>query len=643
MVSLSAASLESGQRDPVVSSDTHRSGSGFWALTVGSVGVVYGDIGTSPLYAFREAIVAAAGNGVATRPAVLGVLSLIVWALIVVVTLKYVAILLRADNNGEGGTLALMALAQKAFVKPLPGIMLCGLIGSALFFGDAMITPAISVLSAVEGLKLATPLFEPYVIPITVVVLIGLFSVQSRGTARVAAMFGPITVVWFLVIAAAGLVQIAQHPEILAALNPLHAVTFLWSSGYIGFVTLGAVFLAVTGAEALYADLGHFGRRPIQFAWITLVLPALLINYLGQGALVLADPKAIENPFYRMVPDSLLLPMVLLATAATVIASQAVITGAYSLARQAVQLGFLPRLHVQHTSDVLVGQIYMPQINLLLLVGVLVLVALFKTSSNLATAYGIAVTGTMIVTAAMAFVVIWKRWSWPLWAAAAVMAPLAFVDVVFLASNLIKVVEGGWITLLVGGSMLVIMLTWRRGTEIVMEQAKTNEIPLDDLVHALTKKPPQLIEGGTGIYLTSQPDRAPTAFLHTLKHFRVMHERVVIMSIRTASVPRVSPEKSVTVRELSPRFWQIEVVCGFRETPNVPRVLATVRKLGWKFDIMSTSFILSRRSFKPAARSRMPLWQDQLFIALAEHAMDATEYFRIPKERVVEIGTQVGI
>ena len=441
---------------------------GFKALLIGSVGVVYGDIGTSPLYALREAVVAASGpSGTVTTQAVLGVVALILWALIVVVTFKYVLILLRADNHGEGGTLALMALAQRAVTYGAGTIVLLGIISGALFYGDAVITPALSVLSAIEGIKLVTAALDSYVVPLTVLILLVLFAAQSRGTARVAAFFGPVMCVWFGVIAIAAIPPILQHPEVLLALNPLLAVSFMLTHGIIGFVTLGAVFLAVTGAEALYADLGHFGKRPIQAAWLFLVLPSLALNYLGQGALVIADPKAVENPFFLMFPDWALLPMVGLATAATVIASQAVITGAYSLTRQAIQLGLLPRFEIRHTSESHSGQIYIPRINMLLLVCVMLLVLMFRSSSALASAYGISVTGTMVVTAMMGFVVIWRVWRWSAFAAAALIAPFLFLDLTFLAANLLKVLEGGWVPLALGSVVMLLMYTWRRGSRLL--------------------------------------------------------------------------------------------------------------------------------------------------------------------------------
>jgi KUP system potassium uptake protein len=621
--------------------ETH-STAGFKALMLGSIGVVYGDIGTSPLYAFREAAMAAATADGVTPMAVVGVLSMILWALIVVVTLKYVLILMRADNNGEGGTLALMALAQRALAGRSGTIVLLGIISGALFYGDAVITPALSVLSAIEGIKIATAAFDPYVVPLTLVILLALFAVQSRGTARVAAFFGPIMCVWFAVIAVAALPHIAKHPEVLGAFNPVHAVAFLLHHGVIGLVTLGAVFLAVTGAEALYADLGHFGKKPIQTAWLYIVLPSLALNYLGQGALVLGNPQAIENPFYLMFPDWALLPMVAMATVATVIASQAVITGAYSLTRQAIQLGLLPRFEIRHTSESHSGQIFIPRVNTLLLVCVVLLVVLFRSSSALASAYGISVTGTMVVTAMMGFVVIWKVWRWSALAAAALIAPFLLLDLTFLSANLLKVFEGGWVPLALGGLVMLLMYTWRRGSRLLFEKSRKLELPLADLVAMLEKRPPQRVSG-TAVFLTSDPNSAPTALMHSLKHYKVLHEKNVILTIETASTPRIDISERVRLEVISPTFLRVALRFGFMESPNVPKALAIARKLGWQFDIMSTSFFLSRRALKPATHSGMPRWQDHLFIALSRSANDATDYFQIPTGRVVEVGTQVTI
>ena len=616
---------------------------GFWALTLGSIGVVYGDIGTSPLYALRESVLAAVGPGnPVSEPAVLGILSLIIWALLLVVTAKYVLILLRADNKGEGGTLALMALASRSLVRRGGIIILLGIISGALFYGDAIITPALSVLSAIEGLKVVTPAFDAYVVPLTVLVLVILFAVQSRGTANVAAFFGPITLFWFATIAAAGIWHVVQNPTVLFAFNPWHGISFLLHHGIVGFYTLGAVFLVVTGAEALYADLGHFGRGPIRFAWLVVVLPALVLNYLGQGALVLGNPKAVENPFFLLYPDWALLPMVLLATAATVIASQAVITGAYSLTRQAIQLGLLPRLEIRHTSESLFGQIYMPRVNTLLLAGVLLLVAVFRSSSALASAYGIAVTGTMVVTAMMAIVVVWRVWGWPLIGALALMLPFLFIDFTFLSANLLKIVEGGWMPLALGALVMAVMYTWRRGSRFLFEKTRRLETPLESLVKSLEKKPPARVPG-TAVFLTSDPVSAPTALLHSLKHYKVLHEKNVILTVETADAPRVDPSERVRIEAVGKTFSRMVLRFGFMETPNVPKALAIARKLGWQFDIMSTSFFLSRRSLKPAAHSGMPRWQDRLFIGLTRVANDATDYFQIPTGRVVEVGTQVTI
>ena len=617
-------------------------GSGFWALTLGSMGVVYGDIGTSPLYAVREAVSASTGGAAATPDAVLGVISLILWALTIVVTLKYVVVLLRADNNGEGGTLALMALATRVGGRWAEIVAALGIIGASLFFGDALITPAISVLSAIEGLKIVTPAFDPYVVPLTIVILVALFAAQSRGTARVAAFFGPVTAIWFVAIAIPGIVAIAGDPWILLAINPFYGLKFLVSHGVIGLVTLGAVFLAVTGAEALYADLGHFGRRPIQTAWLAFVFPSLALNYLGQGALLLADPSAIENPFFLLYPNWAQLPMVLLATAATVIASQAVITGAYSLTHQAIQLGLLPRFEIRHTSETREGQIYLPRVNTLLLLGVLLLVTTFRSSSSLASAYGIAVTGTMVVTTTMAFVVIWKVWRWSPLAAALLITPFLLLDLTFLAANLLKVVQGGWMPLALGSLVLTAMYTWRRGTRLLAEKTRRQETPLDQLVVMLERKPPIKVPG-TAVFLTSDPHSAPTALMHSLKHYKVLHEKNVVLTIESVHTPRISPEDRVRLEPVGSTFLRIYLRFGFMETPNVPRALGIARQLGWQFDIMSTSFFLSRRSLKPAAQSGMPRWQDRLFIMLARSADDASSYFRIPTGRVVEVGTQVTI
>ncbi|GGI22468.1 potassium transporter Kup [Bradyrhizobium guangdongense] len=616
--------------------------SGFWSLTLGSIGVVFGDIGTSPLYAFHEAVRGAAHGEPVTRIMVLGVLSLILWALLIVVTAKYVLLLLRADNNGEGGTLSLMALGQRALGRRSWFLLALGVVGASMFIGDSMITPAISVLSAVDGLKLATPAFEHYVVPLTVLILVLLFAVQSKGTALVASAFGPVMVIWFTCLAVLGVIHIADDPSVLAAINPYYALQFLLSHGTIGLVTLGAVFLAVTGGEALYADLGHFGRKPIQSAWMFFVLPSLLINYFGQGALVLSDPGAIEHSFYRMVPEHLVLPLVGLATAATVIASQAVITGAYSLVYQAVQLGLLPRFEVRYTSETHAGQIYLPRVNRLLLIGVMLLVLLFHTPSNLASAYGIAVSTTMVADGIMGFVVIWKLWNWRAATAAVVILPFVMVDMTFFSANLLKLLEGAWVPLLFGATMAATIWTWRRGSGILVQKTRRIEVPLDDLIRSLEKRPPHVVKG-TAVFLTSDPAFVPTALLHNLKHNKVLHEHNVILTIETAHTPRVDLSERFRMEKISDKFSKVRLRFGFMEQPNVPKALAIARKQGWQFDIMSTSFFVSRRALKASAQSGMPLWQDHLFIALSRSANDATDYFQIPTGRVVEVGTQVTI
>ena len=618
----------------------HAPKAGFLALAIGSVGVVYGDIGTSPLYALREALFHARDGGV-TRDEVLGVTSLLLWALIFVVTCKYVLFLMRADNRGEGGTLSLMALAQRAMGRAALPVFLLGVAGAALFYGDALITPAISVLSAVEGLKLVTPVFEPYVVPITVAILVTLFAAQRHGTGRVAALFGPITIVWFLLMAGLGLNHISDDLGVLAAFNPLHAFGFVVEHGWIGFVVLGSVFLAVTGTEALYADMGHFGRLPIQAAWACLVFPALSLNYLGQGALVLQHPDALDNPFFLLAPDWAVLPLVILATVATVIASQAVITGAFSVTQQAIQLGLLPRMEIQYTSDVHAGQIYLPDVNRLLLIGILLLVMMFQTSSHLASAYGIAVTGSMAVDTLLAFIVIWKAWRWPLLVAVPFIAPFLLVDSTFLVANLIKVHDGGYVPLMIAAAIVVAMWTWVRGMRIIYHKTHTG-LPLADLIRQLERSPPTRVPN-TAIFLTSDPDVVPTALLHNLKHNMVLHEHNVIMNVRTVTIPRVDDEDRVKIERLSDDFSRVLLTFGYMETPNIPKALVLARRQGLKFDIMKTSFFVGRRSIKPAAKSAMPRWQDNIFLSLARRATNASDFFNIPAGRVVELGTLVTI
>lgn len=612
------------------------------ALALAAVGVVYGDIGTSPIYALREALNAAGGEGAPAEADVLGVLSVICWSLTLVVAVKYAIFVLRADNHGEGGTLAIMALARRASGRLAPLTLGLGIAGASLFYGDALITPAISVLSAVEGLDVAAPALDDFVIPVTVAIIVALFSVQRYGTGRVASVFGPITAVWFMVLGLAGAAHIASSPGVLRALSPVFAVSFLIDHGAISLVVLGAAFLAVTGAEALYADLGHFGRRPIMLAWFALVFPALVINYLGQGAYILSHAGPVGQPLFEMVPGWAALPMVVLATMATVIASQATITGAYSLTRQAAQLRMLPRLTVRHTSAAHAGQIYMPHVNWLLMFGVLWLVLEFGSSTSLAAAYGISVTGVMVVTALLLFVVMWRLWHWPVWLAAIAVGPFLVLDCTFLWANVLKIPDGGWVSLAVAALVITIMTTWRRGSRILFDKTRRNETPLDFLAEKLAAKPPALV-AGTAVFLTADPLSAPTSLMHSLKHYKVLHESNVILTVVTEDRPRIADDERVQFSVLNPLFMRVTLRFGFMEQPNIPKALAICRKLGWKFDIMTTSFFLSRRSLKASANSPMPSWQDRLFIALAGSASDATEYFQIPTGRVVEIGTQVAV
>ncbi|WP_446740063.1 potassium transporter Kup [Rhizobium sp. 11515TR] len=611
-------------------------------LALGSIGVVYGDIGTSPLYAFREALKPVAADGL-TRGEVISVVSLMFWTLTIIVTIKYVLFLLRADNDGEGGTLSLLALLMKTANGHTAILMLLGLLGAALFLGDAMITPALSVLSAVEGLKLVTPKLSDYIVPISVAILALLFAIQSHGTGAVARFFGPITALWFIVMGLAGIMHISDDYSILAALNPWYAVSFLMREGFLGVVVLGAVFLTVTGAEALYADLGHFGRRPIQWAWFVLVFPSLTLNYFGQGALVLRDPMAMSDPFFLMYPHWAILPVVILATMATIIASQAVITGAFSLTRQAIHLGFLPRMEILFTSETNTGQIFLPSVNTVLFFGVIFLVLAFKTSDALATAYGISVTGAMVVTSIMAFEFVRVRWNWTLPMAVAVLTPLLLLEFVFLGANLLKIHDGGYVPVMIATAFTVIMWTWRRGTSILMEKTRHTDIPLSSFVSSIERKSdhsPAHVPG-TAIFLTSDPESAPAALLHNLKHNHVLHDKNVILTIRTINKPRVAQEDRYTVEKVSDRFSRVELRFGFMESQNVSQALATLRKTGLKFDIMSTSFYLGRRKLVPDAKSGMPHWQDRLYIALANAATDPSDYFRLPANRVVELGSHV--
>ena len=639
-----SGSIDPAHPHPSATNDGGHSKAGKRALIIGAIGVVFGDIGTSPFYAMREAL-AHSRSGGQSELAVLGVVSLVIWALILVVTLKYVVFLMRADNKGEGGTLALMALAQRAVGRRSGLIFVLGICGAALFYGDGIITPAVSVLGAIEGLKDAPGLagrVDGFVLPIAAGILIGLFMIQSRGTASMARWFGPLTTVWFLVLGGLGLYHIFDDVSILRALSPHYGVVFLISNGFLGFVILGSVFLAVTGAEALYADMGHFGKAPIRQGWLWFVLPCLTLNYMGQGGLVLSNPAAGANPFWMMVPEFIYWPVFAIATVAAVIASQAVITGAFSVTQQAVQLGLLPRITIKNTSESQAGQIFVPSVNLMLLVGVLALLAMFQTSSNLAAAYGIAVTGSMLVDSLLAWFVVRRLWKWSLPLSIVVITPFLALDLVFMTSNLLKIPQGAWFPLVLGAGLLVIMWTWVRGSQILTAKAKKDSLPLTDLIEMLRARPPHRAPG-TAVFLTSDPDVAPVALMHNLKHNKVLHEKNIILTVRTTDRPRVPDSERILMEVINEDFKKITLHYGFMESPVIPRALGLCRKQGLKFDIMSTSFFLGRRSVVPSAARGMPLWQDRLYIFLMRNAANPTDFFHIPPGRVVELGTQVSV
>jgi KUP system potassium uptake protein len=611
------------------------------ALVLGCIGVVYGDIGTSPLYAMRESLHAASHDGL-VREDVLGVISLLIWTLILIVTVKYVILIMRADNKGEGGTLSLVALVQKALGRRPGWLLAVGVVGISLFFGDAIITPAMSVLSAVEGMALVAPSFENFVVPMTIVIIIGLFLVQIYGTGRVAVFFGPIMVLWFVVMAVMGLVHIFDDISILAALNPMHAAGFLVTNGLASFIVLGSVFLAVTGGEALYADMGHFGRRPIRIAWGVLVFPALTLSYLGQGALVLSHPETAENPFFLMAPQWALLPLVILATMATVIASQAVISGAYSMMQQATQMGLLPRLEIRHTSETQAGQIYLPKVNAILAIGVLILVVTFGSSSNLASAYGIAVTGDMVITSILAFVLFLTAWKWPLWKVIAVVVPILTLEVLFLSANALKIIDGGYVPILMAAVMCLLVWTWVSGTKYVQKKARASSVAMTDLLKMLEKSQPVSVPG-TAVFLTSDPDVAPSALMHNIKHNRVLHAQNLIVTVEVAPSPSVPDSERLTIDRLNDTFVRIVITFGYMETPNVPRALALARKRGLKSDIMTTSFFLNRRTFKATRHQGLIFWQEPIFLWLSRGASNATDFYCLPSNRVVEMGEQLAI
>ncbi|KPF98516.1 potassium transport protein Kup [Rhodopseudomonas sp. AAP120] len=611
-------------------------------LLISTVGVVFGDIGTSPLYALKETF--AGHHPIAVTPDnIFGVLSLVFWTVMLLVTVKYVIIIMRADNHGEGGSLALLALVTeltrgRRVHYPL---MMLGVIAAALFYGDSMITPAISVLSAVEGLEVVTPDLKLYVVPVTAVVLTALFAIQSRGTGLVGRLFGPVMTIWFVTLAVLGIVNIARSPGVLEAISPVYAVEFVIRHPLMSFYALGSVVLAVTGGEALYTDMGHFGRFPIRLAWFGLVLPALLLNYFGQGALLIHDPSAIQNPFFRMGPEWMVMPMVALATAAAVIASQAVISGAYSVARQAIQLGLLPRMTIVHTSGEEAGQIYVPFTNWTLYIAVMALVIGFQSSSNLAAAYGIAVTGTMMIDTILVSFVMALLWRWNMALVIAVIGTLLAVDFAFFAANIIKVAQGGWFPLFIGFISFTVLTTWRRGRALVRKQLKKQAVPLDVVLRALG--PNVSRARGTAVFLTAATDGVPPALLHNLKHNQTVHQRVVLTTVMTAETPYVPDSERVLMTDIGDGFHRLIIRYGFMQTPDVPAALALCKQFGHEFNMMSTSFFLSRETFVPSLNPGMALWRERLFTFMTLNATRATTFFKIPTDRVVELGTQLEI
>ena len=615
------------------------------AAVLGVLGVVYGDIGTSPLYALKASMAHFAGPATALGPVeILGVLSLIFWSLVLIVTVKYVLLVMRADNNGEGGILALMALAQRGTVSPKfrAALGLLGVGGACLFFGDGVITPAISVLSAVEGLEIVSPQFTRFVLPISILIIVALFAVQVRGTGSIGRLFGPVMAVWFLVLGGMGINQILVHPGVLHAISPHWAVLICVRHGWLAFVALGSVVLAVTGAEALYADMGHFGARPIRFAWSTFVLPCLVLNYFGQGALIMADPAALENPFYLMAPEALRLPLVALAAAATVIASQALISGGYSVARQCMQMSFLPRMSVLHTSQTEEGQIYVPQINMALFLGVLLLVLAFRSSDALAAAYGIAVTGTFLCTCVLAAVVFRRQFHWPRWVALGVFGFFFAVDGLFFTANALKIPEGGWVPLLLGAALMATMTSWNQGRELMLARWKQDSMPLAGFLARLPQSRTVRVPG-MAVFLTGNPDYVPAALLHNLKHNKVLHERVLFVNVQNLDLPVTAATDRIAVTELAPGVHRVVLRYGFMESPNIPKGLEDLPEHGVAYDPMKASFFLGREVLVRAMVPKLPAWRLFLFLVMARNAVPATEFFRIPSDRVVELGVRVAI
>jgi len=614
-------------------------------LTLTAIGVVYGDIGTSPLYTIRECFFGS-HSVPPTHENVLGVLSLVIYALLIVISIKYIAIVMRADNEGEGGILALTALVPPRPAGPdgrgngRPVLIALGIFGAALLYGDGMITPAITVLGAVEGLQVVTPLFEPYVVPISVAILVGVFLIQQYGTHSVGRLFGPIMVTWFVTIALLGLVWIAQQPVVLGAVDPRHAVTFFAEHGWHGFAVLGAVFLAVTGGEALYADMGHFGKRPIRYAWFGLVLPALVLNYFGQGALLLLDAEAARQPFFLLAPSWALLPLVGLATAAAIIASQALISGAFSLTRQAIQLGYSPRLDIEHTSSLEMGQVYVPQVNWGLMISTILIVIGFRSSSALAAAYGIAVTMTMVITALLLHVVATERWRWPAAAALTVTGIFLSIDLAFFGANLLKILHGGWLPIVIGAVLFTLMTTWKTGRRILADRLTARAIPIDEFIALVTADPPTRVPG-TAIFMTAHPKGTPPALAHNLRHNKVLHEHVVILTVTTTPTPHVPKSRQVEVRPLAGGIYNVIVRYGFMEDPDIPSALRIAREQGMQVDEDDITYFLGRETIIVTRRPGMASWREKLFVIMARNAVRATAFFRLPPERVVELGVQV--
>lgn len=623
--------------------DSNTSKTRVYALALAALGVVFGDIGTSPLYTIREIFSGDHHPLMLTQDNVFGVLSLAFWSLILIVSVKYLAFILRADNRGEGGIMALLALASRAIggdPRKQFAMMMIGIVGACLFFADGMITPAISVLSAVEGLEVAAPALHAYIIPVTLVIIFFLFWMQSKGTAVIGAFFGPVMIVWFTTLGTLGLISIAQEPSVLMALNPVYALYFFQANPLIAFISLGTVVLAVTGTEAIYADMGHFGRKPIRMAWFTFVLPALVLNYFGQGALILRDASAVKNPFYLLAPEWMLYPMIGLATVATVIASQAVISGTFSVTRQALQLGFLPRMQIEHTSEREKGQIYMPRVNWGLMLAVMALVIGFGSSGNLAAAYGIAVTGDMVIATLLAAVVFRKVWGWSLLHTGLLIGLFLIIDLAFFSANLLKIMDGGWFPLLIGIVIFTVMSTWKRGRALLLDKLKKESMALDPFIESIANHPPTRVPGNA-VFLTQNPEGVPHSLLHNLKHNKVLHERVVLLTVKIEDIPHTEPEDRIRVEDLTSGFYRVMVYYGFKDDPDIPAEIELLKDQGIELDSMSTSFFIGKESLIATRDSEMAYWREKLFVGMFRNADSITNHFNLPPNRVIELGAQV--